>query len=108
MSNLLEKIIQPVGGGGLGEGGSHNEGGGGTDGGLPPAGSPCRGGLVAKVAQLWPFHTIVHVQPDKGGDYLRVSDLGNEYVWKVWGTCQNGYLKINYILLQQPGGLHSS
>ncbi|MBV7457308.1 hypothetical protein KW843_22700 [Acidovorax sp. sif1233] len=107
MSNLLEKIVQPAGGGPA-EGGSHDEGGGGPSGGLPPAGSACYGDLMAKVAQLWPFHIITHVQPDKGVDYLRVSDFGNDYVWKVWGTCQNGHIKINYTLLQQPGGVRSS
>lgn len=52
---------------------------------------------------MWPNHVITRVNPDKGSDYLRVSDFSNGYVWRVTGTCLNGYIKIDYKLLQSPG-----
>lgn len=106
MANRLEKVVQIVGGGG-------GSGGGGGFGdvpgsespgtGLPPQGTRCYEDLIVKVAQLWPKHIIVLVKPDKGAEYLRVSDLGDGYVWKVTGTCQNGYIKLNYTLIKSPG-----
>lgn len=105
MSNRLEKLPQIAGGGGApgGGGGVIDVGGGTSSPGLPPQGSRCYEDLFIKVAQLWPNHIITHVKPDKGGDYLRVSDFGGGYVWRVTGTCQNGYLNIDYALLQSPG-----
>lgn len=109
MANTLVKNMTVSGGGGAAEGGSHDEGGGGgSPGKLPPEGTPCYGNLWAKVMQLWPGHTIVHVRPDSGDDWLRVSDPTTGYVWMVTGTCAKGYIEIRYRLLQQPGGVRSS
>lgn len=105
MTNKLEKTQQIIGGGSGGnDGGGGGSGGGGGQGtSLPPEGSKCYEDLIAKVAQLWPYHIIAHIRPDKGGDYLRVSDFGDGYVWRVTGTCQNGYIKLNYTLIKSPG-----
>lgn len=103
MTNKLEKTPQFIGGGSGGTGGSGGDSGGNQSISLPPEGSKCYEDLLVKVAQLWPYHIIAHIQPDKGGDYLRVSDFGGDYVWRVTGTCQNGYIKINYTLIQSPG-----
>lgn len=106
MANRLEKIQQVGTAGGGGPGGS----GGGSDGptepiatGLPPQGSPCYEDLLAKVAKLWPNHNITLAKSDSGNNYLRVADFGNGYVWRVTGTCKNGYIKIDYGLIQSPG-----
>lgn len=109
MANRLEKLPQITGGGGGTSGSSSpEEGGGGSGTSLPPTGSQCYVDLSSKIAKLWPNHIVTHVKPDKGGDYFRVSDLMGDYVWKVTGSCQNGVIKINYTLLQQPGGVRSS
>lgn len=106
MANTLIKNQGEPAGGGAGSGGSGGSGGGGgTNGpGLPPQGSKCYGDLFAKVQKLWPNHQITYVKSDSGAEYLRVSDLGAYgYVWKVTGTCKNGYIEINYVVLQSPG-----
>ena len=87
-------------------GGAGGSGGGGA-GGLPPKDSRCYDDLRAKVAQLWPRHTIVYVQPDKGGTYFRVADYQENYVWRVVGVCRDGYLEVDYRLLKQPGGIRT-
>ena len=104
MANRLEKTTQVIGGAGVPGGGDFVDvGGEPADVGLPPVGSRCYEDLFVKVAQLWPNHIITHVKPDSGADYFRVSDFSFGYVWRVTGTCQNGYIKINYTLLQSPG-----
>lgn len=70
---------------------------------MPPKESQCYGDLYAKVAQLWPYHTITYVKTDSGAEYFRVADFNGGYVWKVTGTCQNGYIEVRYSQLQIPG-----
>eukprot|EP01034_Spumella_vulgaris_P018340 gene18340-23424_t len=104
MANRLEKVVQIVGGGGGGGGGGFGDVPGseppGT--GLPPQGTRCYEDMRAKIAQLWPYYVITYVKTDSGDEYFRVSDIGGLYVWKVTGTCQNGYIKINYTLIKSP------
>lgn len=106
MPNRLEKtplLIGPSAGGGGAGGGSGGSGGGS----LPPQGTSCFQSLSAKVAELWPWHIIEFVQSDRGGAFFRVSDYGAGYVWRVTGSCENGYLVINYQLIQSPPGYGS-
>ena len=107
MANTLIKLAGvPVSGGGGSDGGGGG-GGSGPDGnggpGLPPQGSACYEDMWTKIAQLWPYYVITYVKTDSGDEYFRVADIGGSYVWKVTGTCQNGYVKLNYKLLQSPG-----
>lgn len=105
MPNRLEKLTQISGGSGSpGSPGFVDVGGEVTpDKPLPPVGSKCYEDLFTKVQQLWPWHIVTHVKPDKGSDYLRVSDISGGYVWRVTGVCKNGYIEISYTLLQSPG-----
>ena len=105
MANKLEKLPQ-VSGGGTGAPGGGGFGDVGDDvkkPPLPPVGSPCYEDLFVKVQQLWPLHTITHVKPDSGNDYLRVESAFTGYVWGVTGKCVNGYIQIRYWVLQSPG-----
>lgn len=108
MANKLEKIpLVQDGTGGGGTGGSHDEGDDPKKPPLPPAGTKCYEDLFAKVLRMWPLHTVTHVKPDKGNDYLRVSSLLAGYVWGVTGQCVNGYIQVRYWVIQSPGGIRS-
>lgn len=108
MANKLEKIplVQDATGG-AGTGGSHDEGGDPKKPPLPPVGTKCYEDLFAKVLRMWPSHTVTHVKPDKGNDYLRVSGWFTGYVWGVTGQCVNGYIQVRYWVIQSSGGIRS-
>jgi hypothetical protein len=104
MPNLLQKLPQiSEGGSGPGSPTFGDEGDDPKKPPLPPVGSKCYEDLFNKVLQLWPLHTVTHVHPDKGNDYLRVSSMFTGYVWGVTGACVNGYIEIRYWVIQSPG-----
>lgn len=108
MANQLQKIaIERTGGGGVGGGEFGDVGDDPKKGGLPPKESKCYGDLFAMVVKMWPGHSVVLVESDTGNSWLRVTDMSGQYVWRVTGSCANGYLKINYSLLQSPGGFQN-
>lgn len=104
MANKLEKLPPPAGGGGTGGGGS-SEGPNapGSGGGLPPRDSSCFLAIESRIKELWPFYTVRYVQPDQGGAYFRLSDMGEQYVYAVTGSCSKGYVRLNYTALRAPG-----